>query len=322
MAVVKKVNGKAEVIANKSVIDHNELSNRDAYGAHPISAIRKLPEKLTELKNKDNQLEQRIANEETNRYYADVDLRSRIDAETLRATTREDDIEDNAQQISLESNGDGTLTFTNYDGETNTVRAGHLVDNVTIKEIENGSKLEVIGVKGQVTLPDSSTTTKTFTASEIQNIINDAKKIQVTKIDLASGKNYLHFAEFGGTSGLEFPLDYPDNDTIEKNTDGNLTIKKVYSDSDTMTGLGTQASPLNAKAIKDVNGTITVSDINNMELQIESIKGVGGYLDPYDFDTTTPNFPLDDLLVEPKVLSLLTQYAMQQIGSISEPQEI
>ena len=60
MAIIKKYNNEEKVIANKSVIDHNQLSNRDAYGSHSISAIRKLPEKLTNLKEKDADLQKQI----------------------------------------------------------------------------------------------------------------------------------------------------------------------------------------------------------------------------------------------------------------------
>ena len=57
MTLIKKYNDKPEVIANKSVIDHNQLTNREQYGAHPISAIRGLPEKLTKLKKRRKELE-------------------------------------------------------------------------------------------------------------------------------------------------------------------------------------------------------------------------------------------------------------------------
>lgn len=60
MAIIKKYNNEEKVIANKSIIDHSQLSNRDAYGSHPISAIRKLPEKLTDLKEKDKDLQTQI----------------------------------------------------------------------------------------------------------------------------------------------------------------------------------------------------------------------------------------------------------------------
>ena len=60
MSIIRKVNGKPQVIAEKSVIDHNQLANRDQYGAHSIASIRKLPEKLTALKQKDEEINQNI----------------------------------------------------------------------------------------------------------------------------------------------------------------------------------------------------------------------------------------------------------------------
>ena len=65
MAIHKKIDGEDRVVANKSIIDHNELSGREAYGSHPISAIRKLPEKLHALKEKDAELEQKLAEHDT-----------------------------------------------------------------------------------------------------------------------------------------------------------------------------------------------------------------------------------------------------------------
>ena len=63
MALVKKIDNEKRVIANKSIIDHSQLTGRDSYGAHPISAIRKLPEKLSALQNKKVDKDQ-IASEE------------------------------------------------------------------------------------------------------------------------------------------------------------------------------------------------------------------------------------------------------------------
>ena len=58
--IYKVISGKIKRVAGNQVLDHNELSNRDAYGAHPISAIRKLPEKLSELKKSINTQRSRI----------------------------------------------------------------------------------------------------------------------------------------------------------------------------------------------------------------------------------------------------------------------
>ena len=60
MAIVKEIDGKKKVIADQSVVDHSQLTGTQAYGAHPISAIRKLPEKLHALKEADKELSDRI----------------------------------------------------------------------------------------------------------------------------------------------------------------------------------------------------------------------------------------------------------------------
>ena len=59
MAIIKVINGKKHVIAN-NIIKHNQLEDRTDYGCHPIRAIRDLPEKLTQLKDKDAELQAMI----------------------------------------------------------------------------------------------------------------------------------------------------------------------------------------------------------------------------------------------------------------------
>ena len=327
MAIYKKINNKDIKVAENSIIDHSQLTNRDGYNAHPISAIRNLPEKLTDLKNKsiknaddiNKEIEDRVA-----AIQAEEDARILADeTETERAIAREDAIEDNAQRISLTDNNNGTLTFTNYDGETNNVRAGHLVDNTTIKEINDNSTLEVIGVKGTF-VKNNVSITKTYDAEDIYDDIESAKGIsltaQVDASDNPTGK--LLFKDYAGVTTEVQGGFLPDDDTIELK-DNKLAIKQVYVDSDTLVGDGaTSNTKLNAKAIKDVNGTITVSQINAMNQEIEAIEGRGGYLRPYDFQTTRPDLPVDDLTAQPPIYSLLTQYALQEIDNITDPVDI
>lgn len=305
MAIIRKFNNEDKVIANKSVIDHNELTNRDQYGAHSISAIRKLPEKLTALKEKDAELSQAIIDEET------------------RAKNRENAIEENAQRISLVDNNDSTLTFTNYDGETNNVKSGHLVDGTTIQEINDRSTLQVIGVKGTFE-KDNQSITKVYDAEDIYDDIKSSEQISLTA-QLDNGNNptgKLLFKDYSGVVSEVQGGFLPDDDTIQL-SNNKLAIKKVYVDSDTIVGDGASIdSKLNAKAIKDANGTITVSQINTMSSEIQSIQGRGGYLRPYDFQTASPNLPKDNLTAQPPVHSLLTQYALQEIDNITNPIDI
>lgn len=96
MPIYKKINNKDVKVADNKILDHSELSGREAYGAHPISAIRNLPEKLSMLKG----------------------------------ITQE--IQSKADQITIQGNSDGTITLTKYDGTTVTIQSGYLPDNTTI----------------------------------------------------------------------------------------------------------------------------------------------------------------------------------------------
>ena len=51
MSIYKSKEGRSIQISGDPILDHNDLANRNEYGAHNISAIRKLPEKLASLKN-------------------------------------------------------------------------------------------------------------------------------------------------------------------------------------------------------------------------------------------------------------------------------
>ena len=264
MAIVKKFKNKDKVIAEKNIIDHNQLANRDQYGAHSISSIRKLPEKITALKDKDAELTQAIIDE------------------NLRAVERENQIETKAQGINLVDNQDSTLTFTNYDGEESIIKSGHLVDNSTIQEINNGSTLEVIGVTGTFEKEiDGQETeiTELYDAEDIYDDIQAAKGIdlvQETNSDVFTGR--LIFTDYDGQQHTLRSGFLPDDDTIMLKNNL-LGIKNVYVDSDTIVGDGaSNATKLNAKAIKDANGTITVSQINEMNNALQAVEGKGGYL--------------------------------------------
>lgn len=135
MALIKKYKGKEEVIANKSVIDHNQLANRNQYGAHKIEAIRGLPEKLTQLKVKD------------------VELQEQVNTNKENISTNSDkikEVETKAKGISVEQET-GSFNFTDYEGNKTNIKTGYSVDNNTIvveneqyvvKGIDNKDKLE------------------------------------------------------------------------------------------------------------------------------------------------------------------------------------
>lgn len=116
MPIYKKIKGKDVKVADEKVLDHSQLSGRDAYGSHPISAIRNLPEKLTNLKN----------------------------------ITQE--IQTKASGIDIENNSDGTISLTKYNGEKTTIQSGYLPDATTIildNPDHTFDKLTAIGLKTQ-----------------------------------------------------------------------------------------------------------------------------------------------------------------------------
>lgn len=141
MSVIKNVDDQKTIIANKSVIDHSQLANRNAYGAHSIDAIRKLPEKLTSLKNKDKELDDKITQERTERIEGDELLQANLDT-----------VENKARQINIEEiSGTGKLRFTSYGGEeTKEIQAGFLPDEDTIE------LMSVQGITESKELPISS----------------------------------------------------------------------------------------------------------------------------------------------------------------------
>ena len=280
MAIIKKIDDKNIKLAENSIIDHSQLSGRDAYGAHPISAIRKLPEKLSALKKKDEEHDNAISeiNEDIVEINEEIVNLQNKDAEL---TNNIAEVKRHARQISINYDKENKeVTFTNYDGGTNS--------------------------------------------------------FIVPKVD-------------------EDTLTYRDTDHI--------TLKKVYTDEETISGLGTSESPLEitnkpdeltiitdtnnaqiyAGAIRDDVGVITPQDIRDANADTESeierldnkidatkeqleevnsnqqdqindlltrTQGMGGYLNAYDFGTATPT------------QEELTQYAIQDIGSITSQTEI
>ncbi len=143
MTLIKKYNDRPEVIANKSVIDHNQLANRNQFGAHSIDAIRGLPEKLTKLKNKDIALEEKIDKQST---------------DLSELTEKVNEVESKASQIDITENADSTFTFTNYNGDTKTIQSGFLPDDDTLELKDNKLTLKQIhtdsSLKGKGTQED------------------------------------------------------------------------------------------------------------------------------------------------------------------------
>ena len=98
---------------------------------------------VTTLNNKEAELERGLSNEITARTNADTN------------------IENNAKNIKIKDNGNGSFDFTNYQNQTITIQSGYPADNDTIKVIDN--KLTAQAIK------DS---TGTITPQNIRDIDN------------------------------------------------------------------------------------------------------------------------------------------------------
>ena len=310
MSIYKKINGRDVKVAENSIIDHSQLSGTKGANCHPISAIRNLPEKLTNLKNRS------IENSEA--------------------------IQQNIQAIA--DNADAIRSNTNSIDNLNTAlnNVSDALDREIIKRADDDTAIE-----------------------------NKAKGISLTAQKDGQGNptGKLIFQPYEGQPVEVQGGFLPDDDTI-KLTNNKIALKKVYVDSDTIVGDGSSLNTeLNAKAIKDNNGTITVSDIVDMNQEIQAIEGRGGYLRPYDFETTSPDlytetsfdnddtdrvlisslnkmfdangnivpyvsgegelitsdaieYGQDGLATSNSILSILTQYALQEIGNDKNAVEI
>lgn len=124
-----------------------------------------------------------------------------------------------------------------------------------------------------------------------------------------------------------------------------LTIVGLAQVGDTLSfTLYTGENELQAVAIGDPTGIITPSDVRELQAdnelhtneisdlskRVDAVEGIGGYLLPYDFDTTTPDLPEDHIVLDSEgnydasasTLSELTQYALDQIPTITNPADI
>lgn len=242
MSVYKKYNGKDELISNTSIIDHSQLTGTEHYGCHPISAIRKLPEKLTKLKDKSAEIEEK------------------------------------AKRIDIKENEDSTFTFTNYEGEEKTIQSGFLPDDDTIGLVDNKMTLKKVY---------SDTT-------------------------------------MNGVGTKEEPLSVNiDNSTIKQDENNKIFAESLKTDSGIISGenIKSELESLNEdltiieNTVKEHQSTLDdlVPEVNTQSNKIRDLdsrtKGMGGYLNAYDFKKATPT--QDEL----------TEYALEEIG-ITEKTEI
>ena len=137
MAIIKKIDGKDIKLAENSIIDHSQLSGRDAYGAHPISAIRKLPEKLSALKKKDEEHDNAISeiNEDIVEINEEIINLHNKDSELTNTIS---EVRRHAEQIDVEYNEEEKeLTFVNYNGGSKSFTLPKVdEDTLTYKDID------------------------------------------------------------------------------------------------------------------------------------------------------------------------------------------
>lgn len=280
MAIIKKIDGKDIKLAENSIIDHSQLSGRDAYGAHPISAIRKLPEKLSALKRKDEEHDNAISeiNEDIVEINEEIINLHNKDSELTNTIS---EVRRHAEQIDVEYNEEEKeLTFVNYNG---------------------GSK--------SFTLPKVDEDTLTY---------KDIDKITLKKI-------YHDETTLKGLGTEEDPLTikYPvDEDTIITDQEnGNIYATAIKDDQSKITPEDIRNKNEQTESeLERLDTTITNLDTKVEQYQLSQqnqindlltrTEGMGGYLNAYDFETSTPT------------QEELTQYAIQDIGNISDKSEI
>ena len=300
MSIIKKVNGKPIIIANKHLIDHSQLANREAYGAHPISAIRKLPEKLHGLKVEDERLDTKInTTKET--------LQNQIAETEQNINNSINNVEENARRIQLSDNypNDRQLIFTDYDGNATTFFSGYEPDYDTIT-LDN-DRLTLNRVNISLGLIGSGSIYDPLRLNPDYNsiIIDSGGVIQATGIvDIQSG-----IVRSGSqlTQDIDNIYQNINNEANERaNQDQQLHSEIQNEISNRMTADDAIQASLNSEisnriaADNDIQASLNneIEKLNNLE---NLVKGAGGYLDVNDFGTSTPS------------ASDLTAYALQQI---------
>lgn len=161
MALYRKIKGQDTKVASNGIIYHNDLEGRNSYGAHSIDSIRKLPEKLTELKSKSKANEEAITQEISNREQAiasEAEARNEAIAQEARLRESADtnlsnninNVRSDTERINLEEDrvNRGKLIFTPAVGDPITVQGGFPPDNTSII-LTNSNQLQAKGLVTQ-----------------------------------------------------------------------------------------------------------------------------------------------------------------------------
>lgn len=254
MSIARKVNGECKTFAERTVVDHSQLSGTEGYGCHPISAIRKLPEKLTALKNADSELATRVSAIENN--LETLSGSTVTQSQITESQQSIDSVETQAKLIDVSVSGD-TVTFSNYDKNKTSFRIGNDVDNDTIALTNGAISLNKVYVS-------SNTFSGLGTSSSPLTLNIDDSTIKVKNNALYA--NGLYDSELDETLTVA--------DIKNKNDSQDLALSNL---SDTLSG-----------RIDLVNAKNTAQDSQILALQ-NSVNGMGGYLTANNFGSATPS---------------------------------
>lgn len=280
MAIIKKVDNKNIVLADTPKIDHSQLSGTNSYGAHPISAIRKLPEKLTALKKKDEEHDNQISN--INEDIGEINEEIvKLHNKDVELTNNIAEVKRHARQISINYNEENKeVTFTNYDGGTNSFIVPKVdEDTLTYRDTDHITLKKVY--------VDEETISGLGTLESPLEITNKPDELTIIT-DKNSAQIYA--GAIRDDAGVITPQDIRDT-----NANTESEIERLDDKIDTT-----------KEQLEEVN--------SNQQDQIDDLltrtQGMGGYLNAYDFETSTPT------------QEELTQYAIQDIGNITSQSEI
>lgn len=288
MAIIRVINGKQELLANVSITSHEQLQGRDSYGCHPISAIRKLPEKLHDIK-----LEHEALTADINAKYTEIN-------ETIAITKNELTEYTNSKITELTDLHNRTLTEldTAIDAEINRIDTSisNLQTSTDNKfaELSMSHNLDMTALLATVNSYNSTLTTR------ITEVERGSKTISIQEHPSEAGK--LLFTDYNGNQ-LAFRSGYmPDDSTITLTANDTLQAVSISNNGITYT-------PEILKAFQDSSisqFTALFEDTKQLTDEVHRLnnitEGIGGYLNSYDFGTDTPT------------QNQLTQYALQDIG--------
>lgn len=273
MSIIKKVDGKEIDFTKQPIIEHNKLEGRDNYGAHSISAIRKLPEKLSNLKKR----------------LEDLESVASVSADFVKEQDRinKREIEEKAKQINISTSeeNENELLFTNYDGNTTTFRSGHEVDDksielkdekLTVKRIYTTSNLEGLGTEESPLNVKIDNNTIIETDSGIQSTS------LLTNTDTISGQSIMD-----NFNSINNNITQLDDDITGLET---TFTSEIVNLEDQITNINT----------KDANQDVKITNLESLT------KGNGGYLNAAELgenvtqDTLT-NYALQEIGIEDKL---------------------